>query len=282
MKKEERLNRKIYRLFRSAGIPRWVHHFGPKKFQTWALCLGLFIQQIYQLSYRRAMKFLDEYYRIKLHWTTLQKAAKRLPKSLWQSLLAATITHDKIYLAAADGTGFSRSGPSNYYLKRIDREGPVGRPVQMICMIDVEHRKFLAGTFLAKPQHEAQWIPTIYRKCPAEIEVLLQDKGFDAEWLHQWLLENGTFSVAPPRKNCHRGRHRKMLRDCFDWCLYWQRNIVECLFSALKRLFGDTVRCQNIRTQTAELFCRLIAYNIGLRLLTFSTEPVAIVNRKSY
>ncbi len=274
MKKEKRLDRKIHRLFMATGNSRWVHHFGPKKFQTWILCLGLIVKQIYQLSYRRAMKFLDEYYDLGLHWTTLQKAAKRLPRSLWQSLLAATIEFKNTYLAAADGTGFSRSGPSQYYLKRIDREEPVGRPVQMICVIDVEHRKFLAGTFLAKPQHEAQWIPTIYRQCPTELEVLLQDKGFDAEWLHQWLLENGTFSVAPVRKNCRRGRHRKLLRDCFDWDLYWQRNIVECLFSALKRLFGSTVRSQKIRTQTAELFCRLIAYNIGLRLWTFSTEPI--------
>ena len=274
MKKEKRLDRKIHRLFMATGNSRWVHHFGPKKFQTWILCLGLIVKQIYQLSYRRAMKFLDEYYDLGLHWTTLQKAAKRLPRSLWQSLLAATIEFKNTYLAAADGTGFSRSGPSQYYLKRIDREEPVGRPVQMICVIDVEHRKFLAGTFLAKPQHEAQWIPTIYRQCPTELEVLLQDKGFDAEWLHQWLLENGTFSVAPVRKNCRRGRHRKLLRDCFDWDLYWQRKIVECLFSALKRLFGSTVRSQKIRTQTAELFCRLIAYNIGLRLWTFSTEPI--------
>src|SRR3989338_5528840 len=118
MKKEDRLNRKIYRLFRSAGIPRRIHHFGPKKFQTWILCLGLFVQQVYRLSYRRAMKFLDEHYNIELHWSTLQKAAKRLPRELWQSLLAATISTTKIYLAAADGTGFSRSGPSQYYLKR--------------------------------------------------------------------------------------------------------------------------------------------------------------------
>ena len=181
MKKENRLNRKIYRLFTAAGHPRWLHRMGPKKFESWILCLGLIVKQVYQLSYRRAMKFLDEYYGINLHWTTLQKAAKRLPKSLWQMLLAATISTDQIYLAAADGTGFSRSGPSNYYLRRIDREGPVGRPVQMICMIDVENRKFLAGNFLAKPQHEAQWIPTIHRKSPVRPEVLLLDKGFDAE-----------------------------------------------------------------------------------------------------
>jgi hypothetical protein len=274
MDKKDRLDRKIYRLFRCAGHPRWVHVMGPKKFETWVLCLGLIVQQVYRLSYRRAMRFLDEYFNIKLHWTTLQKAAKRLPKSLWQSLLAATIEFPDVYLAAADGTGFSRSGPSHYYLNRIDRSGPVGRPVQAMVLVDVKRRKFLSGNFFAKPRGETQSIPGLHKKCPKPPEVLLMDKGFDAEWLHRWLNVHGTFSVAPARKNCRRGRHRKLMRDCMDWCLYWQRNIVECLFSALKRLFGSIVRCRHIRTQTAELFCRLIAYNIGYRLWRFSTEPL--------
>ena len=79
-----------------------------------------------------------------MHWTTLQKAAKRIPKALWQSLLAATINFEQVHLAAADGTGFSRTGPSPYYLKRIDRTGPIGRPLQLIALIDVENRKFLS------------------------------------------------------------------------------------------------------------------------------------------
>ena len=209
------------------------------------------------------MKFLDEYYQIKMHWTTLQKAAKRLPKSLWQSLLGATIVDENIYLAAADGTGFSRSGPSHHYLKRIDRAGPVGRPIQAITLIDVEKRKFLAGIFFAKPHGEAKRIPALHKQSPVKPEVLLMDKGFDAEWLHQWLDDNGTFGLAPVRKNCRRGKHRKVMRDCMDWCLYWQRNIVECLFSALKRLFGTTVKSIKAPMINAELFCRLIAYNIG-------------------
>ncbi len=125
MNPEKRLHTKIHRLLKRAGIPRWVHYMGPKKFETKVLCLGLVIKQVYQLSYRRAMKFLNEFYAHSLHWTTLQKAAKRLPKSFWQSLLAATVVWDETTIAAADGTGFSRSGPSHYYLKRIDREGPV-------------------------------------------------------------------------------------------------------------------------------------------------------------
>ena len=273
MSKEKRLDSKIKRLFRRAGHPRWVHHMGPKKFETWVLCLGLIVKQVYQLSYRRAMRFLDEFYAFRLHWTTLQKAAKRLPKSLWQSLLSATIIVEEIPLAAVDGTGFARSGPSNYYLRRIDRDGPIGRPVQAVVMVDVQQRKFIAGNFFAKPYHEAQRVPGLHRQTPVEPDILLMDKGFDAEWLHSWLNENGTFSLAPVRKNCRRGRHRKFLRDCFDWYLYWQRNIVECLFSALKRLFGSTVKSQHIKTQTAELFCRLIAYNIGHSLWRISTEP---------
>lgn len=263
MKKEKRLINKVKRLLTRANIPNWLHHYGPKKFQTYILCLGLLVKQIYQLSYRRAAKFLSEYYSIDLHFTTIQKAAKRLPRAIWQSLLAATIQTNKVYLAAADGTGFSRSGPSNYYSKRIDRPDPVGKPVQAITMIDVEKRKFLAGTFFVKPHGEAKRIPTLHNQSPLIPEVLLLDKGFDSEWLHQWLEENGTFSVAPARKNCRRGKHRKLMRDCMDWCLYWQRNIVECLFSALKRLFGVTVKSLKAPMINAEMFCRLIAYNIG-------------------
>lgn len=266
MKKKERLDRKIFRLFKAAGHPCFVHRMGPKKFGTWILCLGLVVKQVYQLSYRRAMKFLDEYFNINLHWTTLQKAAKRLPKSLWQSLLASTIIPGVIHIAAGDGTGFTRSSPSRYYLKRIDRENFVGRPIQAITLVDVKQRKFLAGNFFATPHGEAKRIPGLCRKIPAQIDLLLLDKGFDAEYLHKWLDENGTFSLAPVRKGCRRGTHRKVLRDCFDWYLYWQRNIIESLFSAIKRLFGSSIRSKTIKTQTAELFCRLIAYNIGYRL----------------
>jgi transposase len=273
MEKEKRLDSKIKRLVRQAGHPKYFHHMGPKKFQLWILCFGLVIKQVYRLSFRRAMKFLDEFHRIDIHWTTLQKAARRLPKFLWQSLLAATINQDIIPLAAGDGTGFSRSSPSNYFLRRVDREGPVGRPVQLIALVDVKKRKFLPSTVFAKPQHEAHNIPGLHKQLKKPPEILLLDKGFDKESLHAWLEKHGTFSLAPVRKNARRGSHRKFLKECFDYCLYWQRNIVECLFSALKRLFGPSVNGKTIRTINAEIFCRLIAYNLGLRLRTFSTEP---------
>ena len=166
MDRAKRTNIKIKRLLKAAELPEYYHYFGPKKFQTWQLCLGLVVKQVYPLSYRRTSKFLDEYYHIKVNFSTLQKAAKRLPRSFWQSLMSATIDVDEIHLAAVDGTGFSRSGPSQYFLKRIDSKRPVRRHIQAITMIDVERRKFIAGTFFAKPYGEPQRVPTLHRQCP--------------------------------------------------------------------------------------------------------------------
>jgi transposase len=275
MKQEERLDRKIRRLYRQTGHPRHFNRLGSKKFQTWKLCLAWIIKQVYKLSYRRVMKFVNEYYELKVHWTTIQKAVKRLPKALWQSLLAATIPSQNVALAAVDGTGFSRTSASPYYIKRIDRKTASFRHVQMISMIDVNNRKFIATHVVAKPGGETKHVLTLYRKSTCKIDILSMDKGFDAEWLHNSLEQRGTFSIAPVRKGCRRGRHRKMLRDCFDWTLYWQRNLVESLFSALKRLFGNALMCLHIKTQTAELFARLIAYNIGHCKKRFSTQPLA-------
>ena len=259
-------------MFRQAGKPRYLHRFGPKKFELWQICLGLIAKQVYRLSYRRVARFLREHFRLKMHFTTLQKAAARLPSRLWQSLLLASLNCTEIYLSAADGTGFSRNNASQYFLNRIDRINPVNRHVQALALIDIKKRKFVSGKFAARPRHEARYVPGLVKD--VKPEVLLLDKGFDAEWLHEKMQQSGIFSLAPVRKNCRRGKHRKFIRDNMDWCLYWQRNIIESLFSAIKRLFGSSLYSKKFKTQSTELFCRLLAYNVGYRLLRFSTEPI--------
>jgi hypothetical protein len=75
------------------------------------------------------------------------------------------------------------------------------------------------------------------------------------------LHTKGVWSVAPTRTGCRRGRHRKILRDYFDHGLYWQRNIIEAMFGAVKRLFGGHVRGRTWRAQRAEISMRHILYN---------------------
>jgi len=117
-----------------------LHKYGPKKFLLWQLCLGLLIKEVFRLSYRRAMKFLDEFYDIKLHWTTLQKFRKRVPLHVWQTLLKCT-TDNSIAVTAIDGTSMQRSNPSMHYLKIIDRENNISVPIYINVMVDAIRRK---------------------------------------------------------------------------------------------------------------------------------------------
>ena len=262
MKKEQKLVNKVKHLIRQAGLPRFLHKYGPKKFLLWQLCLGLLIKEVFRLSYRRAMKFLNEFYGISLHWTTLQKFRRRVPLSIWQTLLRSTIS-GSIAVAAIDGTSMQRHNPSMHYLKRIDRENNVSIPVYLNAMVDVIKRKFVAVRHHATKCGEVPDAYYLFKQSPLEIELAIMDKLYDSEKLHRFLRERGTYSIIPVKKNWARGQYRKQLKNYFDYCLYWQRNLIESLFSALKRLFGNHLRGLTARTQRAEIFMRMIAYNLG-------------------
>jgi transposase len=262
MKKKEKLINKVKDLLKKAQLPRYLHHFGPKKYYFWKLCLGLLIKETFRLSYRRSAAFLAEFYHINVHWTTLQKCRARLPLWIWQHLLSCTVDTD-VGVAAMDGTSLQRSNPSAHYLKSIDKTYKISVPVFMNAAVDVIQRKFVAVRHHATRSSEVEDAYYFMRRIKSHIDLIVMDKAYDSEKLHRFLREQGTYSVIPVKKNWAKGQYRKQLKDCFDYALYWQRNIIESLFSALKRLFGTHLRCLVARTQRAEIYMRLIAYNLG-------------------
>lgn len=268
MRKEERIINKVTRLLKRANMPKWLHHLGPKKFTFYQLALGLLIKEVFRLSYRRAARFLNEFYNIELHWTTLQKCRARVPLAIWQELLACTIEHD-IEVAAIDATCLQRSNPSAHYLKRIGSNEKSSMPVQINAMVDVLRRKFVAVRHHAKKHGEVPDVQYLVDRSPMEIELLLMDKLYDSETLHRSLRGQGIYTIIPVKKNWSKGQYRKQLKECFDYAQYWQRSLIECLFSALKRLFGNHVRGLTARTQRAEIYMRMIAYNIGAKAKDF-------------
>jgi len=200
MKKKNKLVNKVKYLIRKANLPRYLHRFGPKKFLFWKLLLGLLIKETFRLSYRRAMKFLDEFYNLKMHWTTFQKLRKRLPLNIWQNLLSSTIDAP-ISIGAIDGTSLQRNNPSEHYLKRIDRETKTSIPIYLNAMIDVVQRKFIAVRHHANKSGEVADVSYLVDQCKQEIDMLLMDKAYDSEKLHKYLRELGIFSVIPVKKN---------------------------------------------------------------------------------
>jgi hypothetical protein len=263
MTKKRRLLNKIRLHLRKAGVPRYIQHKGTKRFTTAELVLGLAVREAYRLSYRRAAHFLDEYYAIGLHWTTLQKAAARLPAWFWECVLRATAPLFSS-VAAIDGTGYARTNPSEHYLKRIDRKRPAV-PIKLSMMIDVDTRRILSARVRVRPAHDVRDVHGLINRAPEHPLVVLADKGYDSEPLHRWFDEKGIRFIAPTRRNCRRGRHRIKLRDDFPQTEYNQRSLVETLFGSIKQLYGSHVRGRSARTNRAEIMMRLIHYNIRLR-----------------
>ena len=263
------MKQKAFVLWKKAGLPDFFNKKGPKRTPAWLVYACHLEYTAHAPAWRRASDFMASYHGDLRHFTTWQKAINKWPQWVWDALAQASVGDEPCDVAAIDGTTFARSNPSQHYLHRIDREDKVSRPVQNVLMIDVQHRKFLSWRMRATPRGEKCDVPYLIRKSFTLPDLVLMDKNFDSNPLHTWLRDHGVWSIAPVRKGCRRGRYRKQLRDCFDWALYWQRNIVESMFSAVKRLFGSHIRARTARTQRAEVYCRLIAYNIGANITTF-------------
>lgn len=255
------LVKNVIRLVRQAGLPDYFHRFGPRTYCTWQHVLALLVRAECQLGFRRVSRLLRSLAIIVPTYSALCKFIGRLSSSVWDSLLAVT-TNLLVGPVAIDGTCFSRTNPSFHYLKRIDRSSPDGRPVKLSIAVDTFSKRILAARFRALPAHDVRDVDYLLKRLPTSAKILLADKGYDSEKVHRACQEKGIISVVPVRKGCKHGRYRKRLRDHFPKQLYNQRSLVETTFGVLKKCYGGSVRCLQARSQRAEVFCRLIQYNI--------------------
>lgn len=95
MAKEERLINKFKRLLRRLGMPRWLHHFGPKKYELKHHLLALVLKQECKQGYRRITRMLRGLGIKCASKSGLWYAMSRIPLTLWQRVLSATADKKK-------------------------------------------------------------------------------------------------------------------------------------------------------------------------------------------
>ena len=212
MTREAQLIDKIKGLVRRARLPRFFNRYGRKWHPTRQLVLCHAVYALYARCWRRAAKFMREFYGITMTFSCWRKAILKIPSWAWDALARASAGDKPCALTAIDGTTLARSNPSQHYYQRI-LGGKTARPTQQLLMIDVQRRKFLAWRFRSHQRGETIDVPYLLRHTPVTPSTILMDKGFDAEWLHEWLDQRGVWSIAPTRAGCRYGRHRRQLRD---------------------------------------------------------------------
>ena len=265
MKKKKSLLQKINGLIRRARVPVYLHRFGPKKYTSLQHCKAWLLKEKLKCSWQDFIDDFAAYYLQKVpDRSTLIKFVKRLPMWLKNSLVALSAGLEPAVYGAIDSTGLSRTNASEHFIKRIDREKPIARPLKLSMY--TAKRRILAFRLRAKWCGDTKDVKYLTKNSLVLAETNCLDKGYDANYIHAHFRDQGVCSIIPARKNCRRGNYRKQMRDCFDHEQYWERNCAEYNNSSLKRRFGDYVRSVNFRAQHAEVAARIILHNMKIVL----------------
>ena len=151
--KDVKLVNKVKLLLKKAKVPRFLHYFGPKKYEFYQHMFALFVKQACKLSFRRVVKLLDLLGFKVPTYSALCKMQKRIPLWMWQLFLKITCP-EFTNLCAVDSTGFSLSNPSWHFVKRINRRRPVKSYAKLSAFFDTRRKKFLAIRIRSKPRHD--------------------------------------------------------------------------------------------------------------------------------
>jgi len=257
MEKELRLIKKVTRLLRRIGSPRWLHHFGPKKYEFKQHLAALLMRAFCRLSYRRVVKLFSFFGNKCPRKSALQYTAKKISSNFWQKLLKATCGDS--FFVAIDSTGFSRTNPSYHYLRRIDGKLPK-IPVKLSLAFDTLKKKFCSAKIRVLPAHDVKDAKFLLKNSNPKIAVA--DKGYDSEKLYKFAYEENFLFLAPKRRTTKKGFYRRMMHKKFSLETYHRRELVESANSAIKRMFGASVSSKLVRTIRTEVYCRLVCYNI--------------------
>lgn len=261
MVKENKLVKKVKRLLRRLGCPRWLHHFGPKTYDFAEHFGALLMRAFCRLSYRRVKQLFDLLGLRCPTKSSLQRTAKKLSAAFWQRILK--ITCGNSYLVAIDGTGLSRTMPSYHYLKRIDRKMPKV-PIKLSIAFDTRKKKFAAAKIRVLPAHDLRDAQSLIQHSMPK--VIVADKAYDANSLHTFCKERNIKAYIPLRvwSKPRRGffSPRRKAAKYFNMRTYHRREIGETGNSSLKRKFGSSVSSRKARTIRSEVYGRLTCHNL--------------------
>jgi len=269
MKKKNKLINKVKRLIKRLGMPTWLHRYGPKTYKFYEHLCALLIRYYCRLSYRRVKQLLDLLgircpSKSALHYTS-----KKLDSSFWTRVLQVTCGNS--YLIAIDSTGFSRTNPSYHYLRRIDGKMPK-IPVKVSTAFNTRKKKFAAAAIRVLPSHDVKDVRSLIKK--SRPKVLVADKGYDANWIHELCNERGIKAHIPMRNKgksrFKRWTARRLASKEFRKKTYNRRELVESSNSSIKRKFGVSVNSKKVRMIRTEIYGRLACHNLFsyfLRLL---------------
>ena len=268
----------------------YSHKHSPKKFTQQQLFACLVLKSFLNLDYRGVVAHLSDCPALQEvlgltrvpHFTTLQKAAKRLLSApLARRLLEATVREQmgrrqRVPLAAIDATGLECTSASSYFVRRRAHvKGPwksvsYRRFPKLTVICDVDSHFILACKAQRGPKNDSiEFRPLIEEALQhVHLNSVVADAGYDSESNHRFAREEEQIRTTIPPK-CGRptgkpatGRYRRLMQVRFNTKAYRQRAQVETVMSMIKRRQGAFARGLTYWSQCRDLHLKALTHNI--------------------
>lgn len=274
------------------SLPPYLHLKSPKKFTQHQLVVCLVLKEFFTTDYRGIAEILNDSTDLKNilelnevpHYTTLQKAARRLTKKdtldklireILKIAIKTKILKKNINLSAIDGTGFESHHISAYFVKRKAKGDEryqmttYTRYPKVGIVVDCSTHIVLSGVPERGPYPDIVHFEKAITESEKNIhsKILTADAGYDSEKSHVFARGKNIRTIIPPKigrqtTKLPSGKWRKIMATRFNEKLYGQRWQVETVNSMIKRNLGSALRARTFWSQCREMMLRLFTHNI--------------------
>ena len=279
---ETKLHDEIIKLCHSMELNLNDNHKGPKiytNYQRVALII-LFLRS--RKSLRDFAKELFESRWIK--WLGLREIPsfrsihewlKRWDLKWVRKLLEQISTKSNPRTMAIDATGFDSWKRSRHYERRLKDFGvhnPHTPYAKVDFLVDTDSKIIHDFVLRTKPRHETKGARTIFKRMKQKQVLILADKGYDSEELHEIAIEKGNLMYAPIRDFKVKKPSGKNRRRC------WKekpenagmRSIVEAVIYSMKTRV-TSLRSKLHYMKKREMAWNIITYNLEIMIKHFDS-----------
>lgn len=279
-------------------IRKFSSKFSKRTYSNWVLIVLLALQQRMDKSYREFCDILDVCTEIlnllgiaKVpHFTTLQKAAKRLKVQFLERVMAGfVILTMTVYVRLGiDSTGLQPTRASAHYVKVLKKNKKslrkVKNHIKLTMLIDLGKQLIVSQKIRRGPANDNKDFKPVVKKGKHVLDKGKKkaksfdaDKGYDSEENHRTAVEDLGAEDRIKLKNkdvpIHRtkGTYRKKAKRRINRLKRNYRSKNETVNSVLKRVNGSMIRSIKVSMQNKEVLLKEIAYNAA-RLITTILE----------
>lgn len=287
-KKYIKFVKKILKNLNNLRVRKYSNKFSKKTYSNWIHIVLLALRQRMDKSYREFTDILDVCTEIlnllgmtKVpHFTTLQKAAKRLRISFLEKIMNGFIllTMTVCVRTGIDSTGFQLTRASAYYTKVLKKNKKSRRKIKkhlkLTVFADLDKQLIVSQKIRRSPANDNIDFKPVVRKGKKVLDKAHKkakscdgDKGYDSEENHRIVNEElnaeDRIRLKYKDKPIHRtrGKYRKRAKRRINRLRANYRSKNETIISVIKRIEGSMIRSRNVSMQNKEVLFKEIAYN---------------------